>query len=460
MIAVATPLLNSNFRWLFLGQLVSLLGTGLTTVALALFAFDLKPSDAGLALGVALAIKMVAYLSVAPIVGGYANRLPRKKWLSGLNAGRALLVALLPFCDAIWQLFVVIFWLNVMAAAYTPVYQALLPDILPDEKEYTQALSLSRLAMEVESLLSPALAAVIIFFTSYEWLFELNSAGFALSVVFIYMTQLPKSKSNDRSGGLWQHVSFGIKSYLRTPRLCAVLLLNLALSAAGAMVIVNSVVYVRGVLGLSEEQVPLLMVSAGLGSMLAALYLPSLLERFHDRSVMLCGGVIIVVALLAGIVGPSYLGLFPIWCLIGVGSSMILIPTGRVVRQSCKESDRNDYFSANFALTHGMWLIGYLLAGGLGSVLGMEQTFIWLAVLAGISTLLASVIWKSHDRYELWHEHSELEHLHPHIRDEHHQHEHEGWEGAEPHTHPHYHKHQKHRHKYVIDEHHSYWPKQ
>ena len=135
MIAVATPLLNSNFRWLFFGQLVSLLGTGLTTVALALFAFDLKPSDAGLALGVALAIKMVAYLSVAPIVGGYANRLPRKKWLSGLNAGRALLVALLPFCDAIWQLFVVIFWLNVMAAAYTPVYQALLPDILSDEKE-------------------------------------------------------------------------------------------------------------------------------------------------------------------------------------------------------------------------------------------------------------------------------------------------------------------------------------
>ncbi|WP_231902142.1 MFS transporter [Neptuniibacter pectenicola] len=460
MMTIFTSLSGRNFRWLFLGQVVSLLGTGLTTVALALFAFDLKPSDAGLALGLALAIKMIAYLSVAPIVGGYANRLPRQKWLAGLNIGRATLVALLPFCDALWQLFAVIFLLNIMAAAYTPVYQALLPDILPDEESYTQALSLSRLAMEVESLLSPALAAFILLFTSYELLFQLNGVAFALSVIFIFMATLPESQRNDRSGGVWRHVSFGIKSYLHTPRLRAVLLLNLALSAAGAMIIVNSVVYVRAVLDLSEEQVPLLMASAGLGSMLAALFLPALLARFHDRRMMLGGGTLLVVALLAGCVGPSYLGLFPIWFVIGVGSSMILIPTGRVVRQSCQASDRNDYFSANFALTHGMWLIGYLLAGGLGSGLGMGLTFACLAVLALIATLVAAVVWKPHDQYELWHEHLEMNHLHPHVHDEHHQHEHEGWEGAEPHVHPHYHTQQKHRHKFVIDEHHAYWPKQ
>ena len=69
MIAILKPLSIADFRWLFLGQLVSLIGTGLATVALALLAFDLNPSDAGLVLGFALAIKMVAYLTVAPVVG-------------------------------------------------------------------------------------------------------------------------------------------------------------------------------------------------------------------------------------------------------------------------------------------------------------------------------------------------------------------------------------------------------
>ena len=460
MIAILKPLSIPDFRWLFLGQLVSLVGTGLATVALALLAFDLNPSDAGLVLGFALAIKMIAYLVVAPVVGGYAHRLPRKTWLAGLNIGRALMVGVLPFCQEVWQLFTVIFFLNALAAGYTPVYQALLPDILPEEKAYTQALSLSRLAMEMESLLSPALAAFLLLFVSYDLLFQVNSAGFVLAACFLLCVTMPISRGSDRTGGAWQHVSFGIKSYLRTPRLRGVLLLNLALSAAGAMVIVNSVVYVRAVLGLAEELVPLLMLAAGVGSMVAAFALPSLLERFNDRPVMLSGGVILVLSLLAGLFDPTYQGLFPLWFFIGAGSTMILIPTGRVVRNSCQESDRNDYFSANFALTHGMWLVGYLLAGSLGGSLGMTLTFLVLAMVAIIATGLAAFVWKPQDKHELWHEHPEMEHLHPHYHDEHHQHEHQGWEGPEPHVHPHYHEKQKHRHRFVIDEHHCHWPKQ
>ena len=457
---ILQPLSNPSFRWLFLGQLVSLVGTGLTTVALALLAFDLNPGDAGWVLGIALAIKMVAYLCVAPVVGGYASQLPRKRWLAGLNIGRALLVALMPFCQDAWQLFLLMFLLNAMAAGYTPVYQALLPDVLPDEKEYTRALSLSRLAMEMESLLSPALAAFLLLFTGYAVLFELNALGFVIAALFLLLAVVPANSVSDRSGGVWKKVSFGIKSYLKTPRLQAVLLLNLALSAAGAMIIVNSVVYVRAVLGLSEEQVPLLMLSAGVGSILAAFVLPKLLESVHDRPVMFLGAGLLVLALLAGLTGPGYLGLFPIWFVIGVGTSLILIPTGRVVRNSCRESDRNDYFSANFALTHGMWLLGYLLAGWLGSRFGMDGAFFGLAVLAATALGAAMLVWKKEDQHDLWHEHPEMDHLHPHVHDEHHQHEHEGWEGPEPHVHPHYHPKQKHKHKFVIDEHHAHWPKQ
>lgn len=457
---IFSPLSNPSFRWLFFSQMVSLLGTGLTTVALALLAYDLNPGHAGAVLGSALAIKMVAYLGFAPVVGGYVSRLPRKTWLACLNAGRAIIVVLLPFVGEVWQLFVLIFLLNALAAGYTPVYQALLPDILPDEQVYTRALSLSRLAMEMEALFSPMLAAMLLLVASYDLLFALNALAFTLAVFSVWRATIPAASLSERSGGIWNHVSFGIRSYLRTPRLRAVLALNLALSAAGAMIIVNTVVYVRRELGLGEEQVPLVMAAAGAGSMVAALILPKLLERWSDRAVMLFGGWLFVVALLLGLTGPGYSELFPIWALIGVATSLVLVPTGRVVRDSCNPADRNDYFSANFALTHGMWLVGYLLAGWLGSLVSMGLTFLVLGLVAMLATLLASRIWPATVASVLWHEHEAMDHQHPHVHDEHHQHEHEGWEGPEPHVHPHHHAPLRHSHPFVIDEHHVHWPRE
>jgi len=70
---------------------IKLVGTGLTTVALALLADDLAAGQAGIVLGTALAIKMVAYLGIAPLVGPYAAQLPRRWLLVGLDLLRAAL---------------------------------------------------------------------------------------------------------------------------------------------------------------------------------------------------------------------------------------------------------------------------------------------------------------------------------------------------------------------------------
>ena len=79
-----SPLADQTYRRLFAAQVVALAGTGLSTVALALLAYDLAGGDAGAVLGTALALKMVAYVGVAPIVGGLAHRLPRRPLLIAL----------------------------------------------------------------------------------------------------------------------------------------------------------------------------------------------------------------------------------------------------------------------------------------------------------------------------------------------------------------------------------------
>src|ERR671911_2857534 len=151
---------NRTYRHLFAAQVIALAGTGLLTVALGLLAFQLAGEQAGAVLGTALAIKMVAYVTVAPIAGAFATALPRRAFLVALDLVRAAIALFLPFVTEVWQVYLLIFLLQSASAAFTPTFQATIPDLLPEERDYTRALSLSRLAPLIKSqLLEPATVA-------------------------------------------------------------------------------------------------------------------------------------------------------------------------------------------------------------------------------------------------------------------------------------------------------------
>src|SRR5215216_1709242 len=281
-------LANRTYRHLFAAQVIALIGTGLMTVALGLLAFQIAGDRAGAVLGTALAIKMVAYVGVAPIVGGFANRLPRRAFLVAMDVLRASVALALPFVDQIWQIYVLIFLLQSASAAFTPTFQATIPDVLPDERDYTRALSLSRLAYDLENLLSPTLAAALLTVISFNMLFAGTVIGFLCSALLVVSVQLPSIAAKPGSSqSFYEKTTKGIRIYLATPRLRGLLALNLSVAAAGAMVIVNTVVVVRGLLGRPDSDVALALGTFGGGSMIVALVLPRLLERLPDRSIML-----------------------------------------------------------------------------------------------------------------------------------------------------------------------------
>jgi MFS family permease len=453
-----SPLANPTYRRLFAAQVIALLGTGLSSIALALLAFDLAGGDAGAVLGTALALKMVAYVGIAPVVGGLAHRLARKGLLIALDVARAGLVLCLPLVTEIWQVYLLIFLLNGCSAGFTPTFQATIPDVLPDERQYTRALSLSRLAYDLENLLSPTLAAAALLFISYDGLFAANAAAFLVSALLVLSTTLPSPEPEDQAGGVWHRTTLGMRVYLKTPRLRALLALSLAVAAAGAMVIVNTVVYVRDGLGGTETDTALAFAGFGAGSMLVALLLPRALDRLPDRPFMLAGGLLLGGGLLCGLATPDLAALLLVWLLLGAGSSLVQTPAGRLLRRSAREADRPAIYAAQFALSHACWLMAYPLAGWLGTAFGLGPVFTVLAIIALMSSAAAFLLWPAPDAVELEHRHQEMTHEHLHVHDEHHQHEHEGWEGPEPHRHLHRHAPLRHKHVFVIDLHHPLWP--
>ena len=394
-------LADRTYRHLFLAQVVALLGTGLATVALGLLAYDLAGDKASMVLGTVFTIKMIAYVGIAPVAGAFANRVDRKKLLSTLDVLRASTVLCLPFVTEVWQVYVLIFFLQSASAAFTPTFQATIPDVLPEEARYTRALSLSRLAYDLENIVSPTLAALLLAVVSYNTLFLGTMAGFLASALFVVSVLLPSPKP-EFPRGIYDRTTRGMRIYLATPRLRGLLALNFSAAAAGAMVLVNSVVLVRSLLGLSESALAWTMFAFGMGSMIAAVYLPRVLDRITDRPVMVAGSILMVLSLLilalkVAIFGFDWTFLLGVWLFVGLGYSSVLTPSGRLLRRSAQPADRPTLFAAQFALSHACWLVTYPLSGWLMTVYGAVPAILTLSVLAVAGLVAALYLWPSDD---------------------------------------------------------------
>ncbi|MES0022393.1 MULTISPECIES: MFS transporter [unclassified Mesorhizobium] len=434
-------LANRTYRHLFLAQVIALVGTGLATVALGLLAYNLAGANAGAVLGTALAIKMIAYVGVAPVAAAFAERLPRRTMLVSLDLIRAAVALALPFVTQIWEIYVLIFVLQSASAAFTPTFQATIPDVLPDEKEYTRALSLSRLAYDLESVVSPMLAAALLTVISFHSLFAGTIVGFLASAALVVSVVLPSPKATERRG-IYDRTTRGLRIYLATPRLRGLLALNLAVAAASAMVIVNTVVLVQAEFGMTQRATALALAAFGGGSMIAALFLPRLLENIPDRTAMLVGAIILIAGLFVGTLVPGFRLLLPLWFALGLGYSLAQTPSGRLLRRSSQPEDRPSLFAAQFALSHACWLITYPVAGWLGAQAGLPFTFATLGVIAAVAVFVATRLWPAHDPDAIEHVHDTLDAGHQHLAD------------AVPVGNGH-----RHAHAYVIDGHHPEWPR-
>ena len=198
-----------DYRLLFSAQIIALFGTGLATVALGLLAYELAGPSAGAVLATALTIKMSLYVVIAPLAAAYVDRLPRRAFLVALDVLRAAVVIALPFVSEIWHIYVLVGVLQAASAAFTPTFQAVIPDIVTDEADFTRALSASQVAYTMESLLSPVLAAVALSFMTFNLLFVATSVGFAVSALLVLATRIPNARPQyspqrvgpDRVGG-------------------------------------------------------------------------------------------------------------------------------------------------------------------------------------------------------------------------------------------------------------------
>ena len=393
---------NPTYRALFSAQVVALLGTGLLTVALGLLAFDLAGDAAGSVLGTALTIKMVAYVGVAPLMAALVDRLPKKVVLVGADAVRFAIAVSLPFVTEIWQIYALVFVLQSASATFTPAFQALIPSVLPDAKEYTRALALSRLAYDLEALLSPIIAAALLAAVSFDNLFVGTAVGFAASAVLVLIAAIPAHPVAQTRSSFWERLPRGVKVFAATPSLRFLLATNVVVAAGTALVLVNSVVYAKSVFGLGDAALAVTLGAYGVGSLVVALSIPKVVDRWGVSRTMLAGVFTVVAGLVAAIAvtlvavatATGWWATLGTWAVLGAGTSFINTPSSRLLADASTAANRNLVYTAQFALSHACFLVTYPLAGWVGAAS--------LAAAAGVLLLVAvaggSLVLRAHSR--------------------------------------------------------------
>lgn len=399
---------NRNYIFLFSAQIISLLGSGVTTVGLALFAYQLMGGAAATAvIGNALFLRILAFLLFSQPAGVFADRFNRKHILIAADVVRFGLLALFPVITEIWQIYVLIFLINAVTAFFTPTYEASIPEIVGEE-HYVKALSYSRVAVDAEAIASPAIAGLLIALFDVRWVFWFDAVTYLVSALLVLLVAMPfvKKTFTELSASVFlNEITTGTRIILREPSLRQAIILSFAEALAGAAAIVATVVYVRDVLSRGKMAFTLVMAGLGLGSTLAAIILGQITVRYEKnmsagenlhgrrhawtRSALVTGGVILGLLLLPGIFKPSIAIFAVMWFLNGAGQALIAIPSSTLLAEHANESERGRAFAAHFALTHACWLITYPAVGYASAFYGTPTTFTIAGLVCLAVTFLA-----------------------------------------------------------------------
>src|SRR5215213_9342696 len=204
-VAATTLWRNRDFRLLFAAQIISLTGSGVTTVGLALFAYQLTGgAEATAVIGNALMLRILAFLLVSQPAGVIADRVSRKQILVAADLIRFGLLALFPLVTTVWQVYALIFAINAITAFFTPTFEASIPEVVGDA-HYVKALSLSRVASDVEAVASPALAGLLVAAVGVRWVFWFDAVTYLASALLVLAARMP-AVTNPGASVSWRDI--------------------------------------------------------------------------------------------------------------------------------------------------------------------------------------------------------------------------------------------------------------
>ena len=385
---------HRDFRLFWSGQLISLIGTWMQSVAQSWLVLELTNSP--FLLGLVGTLQFAPVLVLSFFAGALADRQPKRRLIittQSLMCVQALLLAALVHRGHVQ------FWhVAVMAGAYglantvdMPARQAFVAEMVGKES-LRSAIALNSAMFNSARVVGPALAGLVIARWGTAVAFAFNGLSFVaviIALTLLHAEGMPRPRSG-RS--MRAEIGEGLQYALRTPRIA--LTLSLVLCVSAFFFNYNTLVplLARDVLHQDAHGFGLLMTAVGLGAVAGAVVLASLgAER--PPVVLLLGSALVLGAASMTMAGVARFGMaMGLLGIMGFTGMLFMTGANTTVQLTVPDELRGRVMALHTLMFAGMTPFGAFLVGSVTQALGARAGFL-ITGAGGMVSILAVTAW-------------------------------------------------------------------
>jgi MFS family permease len=394
-IAIAVRALrHRNFQLFFTGQLISLIGIWMDTVAESWLVYRLTGS--ALLLGTVGFCSQIPVFLAAPIGGIVADRANRRRIIIVTQTAsmiQAFLLAMLTLTHRIqvWQIMMLAAGLGVVNGFDIPARQAFLVDMVGKE-DLMNAIALNSSMFNGARIIGPTIAGILVASIGEGWCFFANSVSYLAVIAGLLMMRIEHRADQGHPGSPLENIIEGFRFVRNTVPIRAILLLLGLVSLVGMPYAVLMPVFADQILDGGARGLGILMSATGVGALLGA---ASLAARVGVK------GLGKLIAICAGGFGASLI-LFSFskifWLstlfLMPVGFSMMvqMASSNTLIQAMVPDQLRGRVMAVYSMMFMGMAPFGSFCAGAVAHHLGAQ----WTVALGGMTCIVGAVVFRLH----------------------------------------------------------------
>jgi len=355
---------NSNFSRLWTGQLVSTMGTALTSLAASILVF--RVTNSAMSVGLMLMATAAPSLLVGLFAGVLVDRFDRQWIMITADLIRAVLVFLIPFLvplNIVW-LYIIVMLTSAIGQFFDPAHESVLPEVA-SERELAAANSLMAISAFGSTAIGFAASGLIASAADIRWAFYLDAVSFLFSAVCIFLIRVKpmQAEENTNVTTVVKNLKAGVRQLFDTPILRSLFTSQvptlLAFGLSNALLLPFALRALRA----TEFEYGLQEALTSIGFVVASLLMAGLFDRMREGAWITFGYMGMA---LAGIV-YSFTRSIPLAIVIVTFSGFFNAPASiarrLVVQRNTPREMRGRVNSVFFVSRDVLFLVGMAAAG-------------------------------------------------------------------------------------------------
>ncbi len=379
---------HANYRLFFFGQIFSLIGSWMQSIAMSWLVYQLTYSSVWL--GTIGFLTSIPSLFLSIFAGALADRMSKRKLIIIMQTAalvQALALGLLVFTDLVTITVVAFFGLTlgVINAFDIPSRQSFIIDLVGKE-DLPNAIGLNSATFNAARIVGPAIGGLVIGVIGVGWCFTLNAVSFvAVLYALVRMNVHEPPPSAEAQGSVLDALKDSV-AYIRSDvSLTALMILVGVVTTFGWSYSVLLPIFADQVLNIGAVGLGRLYMATGIGAFISAITVASVSHRIPSRYFIYIGIGVFSVSIIG--FGISTNPLASMLCLVGVGMGLVacFATANATLQGRAPDALRGRVMGLYSLVFQGMMPIGSLIAGFVAKGIGVRWTVAIGGVICGLA---------------------------------------------------------------------------